>query len=58
MSNYDLGFWVGNGIFLLIFVLIFRFVGRWGWIGLIIRIICVAVILIRILAILALINPG
>ena len=58
MSDYDLGFWVGNGIFLLIFVLIFRFVGRWGWIGLIIRIICVGIILIRILAILRLVNPG
>ena len=58
MSDYDLGFWVGNGIFLLVFVLIFRFVGRWGWIGLIIRIICVGIILIRILAILRLVNPG
>lgn len=58
MSSYDFGFWVGNGIYLLIFVLIFWFVGRWGWIGLIIRIVCVAFILIRVLAILALINPG
>jgi hypothetical protein len=58
MNNYDLGFWVGNGLYLLVLVVVFRFVGRWGWIGLIIRIICVALVLIRLLAILALINPG
>lgn len=58
MSNFDIGFWVGNGLYLLVLVVVFRFVGRWGWIGLIIRIICVALVLIRIIAILALINPG
>ena len=58
MSDFDIGFWVGNAIYLLIFVLIFRFVGRWGWVGLIIRIICVGFILIRILAILSLTHVG
>jgi hypothetical protein len=58
MSNYDIGFWIGNGLYLLVFVLIFRFVRRWGWVGLIIRVICVAFILIRIVAILAFMNPG
>ena len=58
MSSFDLGFWVGNGLYLLIFVLIFRFVGRWGWIGLLIRIVCVAFILIRVVAILQLIHLG
>ena len=43
---------------MLVFVLVFRFVGRWGWIGLIIRVICVALILIRIVSILAFVNPG
>jgi hypothetical protein len=58
MNNYDLGFWLGNGLYLLVLVVVFRFVGRWGWIGLIIRIICVGLVIIRILAILSLINPA
>ena len=45
MSNaeaFSYGYYIGAAIFIAIFGLIFWFVGRWGWIGLIIRIICAA----------------
>ena len=53
VSAYDAGFWVGNALYILVLVLIFRFVGRWGWIGLIIRIICGGLLIFRIVTLLA-----
>jgi hypothetical protein len=60
MSNEDLygfGFWIGNIIFLGLLALIFRFVGRWGWIGLIIRGICALLFILRVVSLIALVNP-
>ncbi|TMB86019.1 MAG: hypothetical protein E6J18_10500 [Chloroflexi bacterium] len=53
VSAYDAGFWVGNVLYILVLVLIFRFVGRWGWIGLIIRIICGGLLIFRVVTLLA-----
>ncbi len=53
MTAYDAGFWIGNALYILVLVLIFRFVGRWGWIGLIIRIICGGLLIFRIVTLLA-----
>jgi ABC-type polysaccharide/polyol phosphate export permease len=54
---YNFGFWLGNIIFLVLLALIFRFVGRWGWIGLIIRAVCALLFIFRIVALIAFINP-
>jgi hypothetical protein len=50
---YTLGFYIGAFLPIIVLLLIFWFVGRWGWIGLVIRIACAALIVLRILALLA-----
>lgn len=50
------GFWIGSLLYLGVLALVFWFVGRWGWIGLLIRIVCVALILIRVVSLLQLLN--
>jgi hypothetical protein len=49
---YSAGYYIGATIFIAIFSLIFWFVGRWGWIGLIIRVVCAALIALKILQVL------
>ncbi len=39
-AYFSAGYYVGALAFLLIVGLVYWFVGRWGWIGVIIRIIC------------------
>ena len=55
---YNIGFWIGALLPLLVLGLIFWFVGRWGWIGVVIRIVCAALMALRVLAILAVRPPG
>jgi hypothetical protein len=55
-SAFVSGFWIGNLAFLGVLALIFWFVGRWGWIGLLIRIVCAALFLIRIVNLIALMS--
>jgi hypothetical protein len=52
------GFWFGNLLYLGVLALIFWFVGRWSSIGLVIRIVVVALFLWRILQLAALMNLG
>ncbi|MEA2644772.1 MAG: hypothetical protein QOG08_1798 [Chloroflexota bacterium] len=47
------GFWFGNFAYLGVLALIFWFVGRWGWIGMLIRIACGALFLWRVVQLLA-----
>jgi hypothetical protein len=56
-SAFVAGFWIGNLAFLGVLALIFWFVGRWGWIGLLIRIVCAALFLIRIVNLIAVMSP-
>ncbi len=56
MDAFTAGFYLGNLVFLGVLALIFWFVGRWGWIGLLIRIVCAALFLIRIVNLVALMN--
>jgi hypothetical protein len=56
-SSLLAGFWIGNLLYLGVLALVFWFVGRWGWIGLLIRIVCAALFLIRIVNLIALMNP-
>jgi len=46
-STFMTGFWIGNLGYLGVLALIFWFVGRWGWFGLLIRIACAALFLWR-----------
>jgi hypothetical protein len=55
---YTTGFYLGNLLYLLVLALIFWFVGRWGWIGLLIRIVCAGLLVLRVLSLLALANPS
>ena len=55
---FTAGFYLGNLAFLGVLALVFWFVGRWGWIGLMIRIVCAALFLIRIVNLLALMNQS
>jgi hypothetical protein len=52
-SSFMTGFWIGNLAYLGVLALIFWFVGRWGWFGLLIRIACGALFLWRAVQILA-----
>jgi hypothetical protein len=56
-SSLLAGFWIGNLLYLGVLALVFWFVGRWGWMGLLIRIVCAALFLIRIVNLIALMNP-
>jgi hypothetical protein len=49
---FSYGYYIGIAIYFALFGAIFWFVGRWGWIGLVIRIVCAALIALRILALL------
>jgi hypothetical protein len=55
MSSFTAGYYIGLSIFLLVMFLIFRFVGRWGWIGVAIRILVAALVALRALSLIA--NP-
>ena len=50
------GFWIGNVLYLGVLALVFWFVGRWSSIGLVIRIVVVALFLWRIVQLLILMN--
>ena len=59
MSSADafgMGFVIGNLLYLLLLGLIFWFVGRWGWVGLVIRIICGGLILLRIVTLMSVVR--
>jgi hypothetical protein len=55
-STFMTGFWIGNFAYLGVLALIFWFAGRWGWIGMLIRIGCAALFLWRIVQLLILMN--
>ncbi len=50
---YTLGFYTGTLIYFGVLALVFWFVGRWGWIGMIIRAACVGLAIFRIVALLS-----
>ena len=56
MDTFTIGFYIGNLAYLGVLALVFWFVGRWAWVGLLIRIVCVALFLIRVVSLLAFIN--
>jgi hypothetical protein len=58
MDAFTAGYYLGNLVSLGVLALIFWFVGRWGWVGLLIRIVCAALFLIRVINLLALINQS
>ena len=47
MDAFTAGFYLGNLAYLGVLALAFWFVGRWGWIGMLIRIGCAALFLWR-----------
>jgi hypothetical protein len=49
---YSTGYVIGTMAFLLTLGLIFWYVGRWGWLGVLIRIVCAGLVLLRILPLL------
>jgi len=53
MDAFTAGFYLGNLAYLGVLALAFWFVGRWGWIGLLIRVACAALFLIRIVTLLS-----
>jgi hypothetical protein len=57
-SSFMTGFWIGNFGYLGVLALIFWFAGRWGWIGMLIRIGCAALFLWRVVQLIAFVNPG
>jgi hypothetical protein len=50
---YSTGYAIGTMAFLLTLGLVFWYVGRWGWLGILIRIVCAGLMLFRILPLLA-----
>ena len=57
-SSFMTGFWIGNLGYLGVLALIFWFVGRWGWIGMLIRIACAALFLWRVVQLIAFVTPA
>jgi hypothetical protein len=56
MDTFTVGFYLGNLAYLGVLALVFWFVGRWGWVGVIIRIVCAALFIIRVVSLLAFMN--
>jgi hypothetical protein len=56
-SAFMTGFWIGNLAYLGVLGLVFWFAGRWGWIGMLIRIGCAALFLWRIVQLIAFMSP-
>jgi hypothetical protein len=52
-SEYTIGYYVGVALFFGILLAIFRFAGRWGCFGIVIRAGCVGLALLRVLTLLA-----
>ena len=52
-SAYTIGFYVGVFAFFAVLFVVFRFAGRWGWLGTIVRVITVALALLKILTLIA-----
>jgi hypothetical protein len=48
-SAYTIGFYVGVIAFFALLYVVYRFVGRWGWFGIAIRAVCVALGLLKVL---------
>src|SRR6266851_2902233 len=51
-AYFNAGYYVGAGIFLVIVGLVYWFVGRWGWLGVIIRIIAAILFLYKLFQVL------
>lgn len=52
------GFWIGNLAYLGVLGLVFWFVGRWGWFGMLIRIGCAALFIWRVVQLIAFVTPA
>jgi len=52
-SAFTVGFYVGVIAFFGVVFLVFRFVGRWGWFGIPIRVVCVALALLKVVTLIA-----
>jgi hypothetical protein len=48
-SYFASGYYIGAVLFIAVVGLVFWFVGRWGWVGLIIRIGCALLILLKLI---------
>ncbi|HVC76552.1 MAG TPA: hypothetical protein VND96_08550 [Candidatus Micrarchaeaceae archaeon] len=53
MDAFTAGFYLGNLAYRGVVALAFWFVGRWGWFGLLIRIVCARLCIIRAVNLLA-----
>jgi hypothetical protein len=53
MDAYTAGFYLGNLAYLGVVALAFWFAGRWGWVGMLIRIVCAALFILRAVSLLA-----
>jgi len=51
-AYFSAGYYVGAVIFLVVVGLVYWFVGRWGWLGVIIRIICAVLFLYKLFLVL------
>jgi hypothetical protein len=50
---YNAGYFIGVFLFFLVLVLIYRFAGRWGWFGILVRMACAGLVAFRIFSLLA-----
>lgn len=58
MDSFTAGFYAGNLAYLGVLALVFWFVGRWGWFGLLIRVGCAALFLMRSVALLGIMTQS
>jgi hypothetical protein len=57
-AYFTAGYYIGAGAFLLVVGLIYWFVGRFGWIGVLIRIICAVLFAFKLFQVLFTRPPG
>ena len=49
---YNMGYVIGAVLFFVVLVLIYKFAGRWGWFGVLIRMACAILVAFRVMALL------
>jgi hypothetical protein len=49
---YNMGYVIGAILFFVVLVLIYKFAGRWGWFGVLIRMACAGLVAFRVFALL------
>ena len=51
-AYFSTGYYIGAAIFIGLFALVYWFAGRWGWFGVLVRLICAVLIALKLFQVL------